>query len=124
MKPVVVHIWSRVWVLGWVAVLIIAWVAFVFLPWWWWIIVLAVGFLGPELYAVTHEPSSTPPLTSILRRYVPSYIAFPLLGFLVATPIAYLIGGPFIGLTVGVAAALAFWLIEHFTSTYTRRTPR
>ena len=125
MRPVTVHIWARWWVLGWVAILIVSWLAFLFLPWWWWLIVLTVGFLGPELWAVTHEPSATPPLTSILRRYVKSYLAFPMLGFLVAAPVAYLVtGSPFYILFIGVPAALGFWLIEHFSSTYSRRTPR
>ena len=119
MRPVRVFIWHRWWVIGWTVVCIVAWMAFVFLPWWWWLLILAVGFLA-ELYAVTHQPSATPPLTSILRRYIRSYIAFPLLGFLVATPVAYLLAGPFIGLVVGTGVALGFWLIEHFTATYFR----
>jgi len=124
MKPTTVHIWHRWWVLGWSALLVVIVLAVVFLPWWWWLVIAAVGFLGPELWAVTHEPSSTPPLTSILRRYVPSWVAFPLLGSLVGGIVAFWIAGPFIGLMIGLAAGLGFWLIEHFTSTYSRRTPR
>lgn len=113
-------IWHRWWVWGWVGVLIVAWMAFIWLPWWWWLIVLVVGFLGPEIYAVIREPSATPPLTSILRRYVRSYIAFPLLGILVVTPVVYILAGPWYALWAAFAAGVGFWLIEHFTSTYFR----
>lgn len=121
MKPVQAFIWHRWWVYGWTFLLFLIIVAAIVLPWWWWLIIAAVGFLAPEIYAVINEPSAAPPLTSILRRYLPSYAAFPLLGYTVGFVTTVLITErAFLALVIGLAAALGFWLIEHFASTYFR----
>jgi hypothetical protein len=124
MRPVTVHIWWRPWVYGWTALLVVVVLSVVFLPWWWWVIVMAAGFGIPEGIAIWRQPSSTPPLTSIIRRYAPPWAAYGVFGYLVAGIPAYLIAGPFYGLVIGFAAGLGFWWIEHIGSTFERPTPR
>jgi hypothetical protein len=124
MEPVTVHIWHRWWVWGWAALMVVVTLAVVFLPWWWWLIIMAAGFGIPEAWAIWHQPSATPPLTSIIRRYLPSYITYPLFGFLIGGIPAYLIAGPVYAVIIGAAAGFGFWWLEHFGSTFAHRTPR
>lgn len=123
-RPVTVHIWYRWWVIGWTVLLVVTTLAVFLLPWWWWLIIMALGFGIPEAWAIWHQPSSTPPLTSIIRRYLPSWAAYGLFGYLIGGIPAFLIAGPGYGVLIGFVVGFAFWWLEHFGSTYSRRTPR
>jgi hypothetical protein len=98
--------------------LILTVISVIWLQWYSWIPLALVTFLGPEVYAVLKEPSGTPPLTSIIRRYVKSWASFLLFGFLIFGIPTYWAWGPTSGLACGVVGGLAFWWLEHFTSTH------
>lgn len=123
-KPIKVHIWHKWWVWGWICLLVSGLVALMLLPWWA-VFYAAACFLGPEIWAIKHEPSATPPLTSILRRYVVSWLAFPIIGYMVGICIgAVLYDRDWQEQLFAVGFGVIMWCVEHFINTHFKQVKR
>lgn len=118
MRPVRAFIWHRWWVWGWPITLAFTVAVASVLEWYWWVPLAIVTFVAPELYAIAREPSATPPLTSIIRRYVPAWAAFPVLagctGFVTT---ALLNDSAGLSIAVFSSSFIVGWGIEHFMTT-------
>lgn len=118
MRPVRAFIWAKWWVIGWPILLVVQVALAAWLEWWWWVPLAIVTFLAPEIYAVARQPSATPPLTSIIRRYVPAWAAFPILagatGFVTTALVTDRAG---LSIAIFLGSAVAGWGIEHFMTT-------
>jgi hypothetical protein len=114
--------WSKPWLLMWVvnsAVLIVSAFFVDVGPW----TGMAVGlFLLPEAVSLIKKDDGLPPLTHVIRHFLPNYLAFPLIyGALGGA------GAKWLGFErpAGIAALMALlgWLTDHFTLTYGQPDP-
>jgi hypothetical protein len=105
-----------VWLWGVVAVVLIVSVWFR-TPFMIWSIATALVFGGMEAYALTHEEQGFPPLTQVIREYVPRWLAFTLVygcaGMAAAT---WFRVGDRVGLAVLVG--LVGWFTAHFDTAF------
>lgn len=116
--------WNRWWLAMWgvVSIGLLA-AALAGLPFWpWWLLAAAIGFGVPELVSVLKEDDSLPPLTHTIRHFVPNWVAFPLIYFLLGT-----IGARWLEFPrpfhLGALFGLLGWLTDHFAVTYTKPDP-
>jgi hypothetical protein len=84
-----------------------------------------VLFLLPELISIRKRDDALPPLTHMIRGYLPDDLVFPAMYFLVGS-----LGGTWFGfplkhfLGLGLIAAILGWLTIHFTMAYVGPNPR
>ncbi len=82
-------------------------------------------FLLPELISVRKGDDALPPLTHMIRGYLPDDLVFPAMYLLVGS-----LGGRWFGFSftryagLGVIAAILGWLTIHFTMAYMGPNPR
>jgi hypothetical protein len=84
-----------------------------------------VLFLVPELLSIKTPNDAFPPLTHMIRGYVPDDAAFPAIYILIGS-----LGGRWFGLPstrivgLGFVVAMLGWLTIHFTMSYLNPNPR
>jgi hypothetical protein len=90
-----------------------------------WSMLAAVLFGVPEAIGLMRHRDSLPPLTYVIQRYVPRWLAFPLLRGLLWAGAAWWMGlRPEVCLAVGVTGAADGWISNHFDVTYDARPPQ
>lgn len=115
--------WNRWWLIIWfVSSTTLLTLAF-FLPFWpWWLLAAAIGFGIPEGISLLERTDSLPPLTHTIRHFLPDWLAFPLIYFLLGT-----IGATWLGfprpLHLGGLFGLLGWLTDHFSVTHAHPDP-
>lgn len=107
------------WVAMWVAVSAYLLVSLFLLPFEVWSLHALLGFGVPELVGISVKRDPFPPLTYVVRRYVPRWLTFTLVyGFFGAA------GANWFGfrhpVRMGLLFALLGWASNHFTVTYDR----
>jgi len=109
--------WARWWLYLWglVAVGLIA--ATFFIPFYWWAVAAGIGFGVMEGVGLLREGDPYPPLTHVIHRYVPRWVAFPAIyGFTGAA------GSVWLHLSrpgrLGALFALLGWFTTHFDVTF------
>jgi hypothetical protein len=92
-------------------------VAVFLIPFRWWSLAAFVVFGSFEFVGIHTSRDDLPPLTQIIRRYLPAWVAFALLYGLVGMCGAFWfqVAHP---VRVGALFGLVGWLDEHFSSTY------
>jgi hypothetical protein len=110
-------VWSRAWVLLFAAVSALLLLAIPFLTFKQWSIAAALGFGLLESVGLLRHRDRLPPLTFIVRRYVPEWLTFVIAGFFVGVAGGYWFdfAHPF---RLGGLLALYSWVVEHFVVTY------
>jgi hypothetical protein len=107
------------WVLLWVLVSTGLLCAIPLLTFRQWTFAAALGFGVPELVGIARRGDSLPPLTYVIRRYLPRWLVFPLVrGALWAATAYWLSASPTTLVGVGAAGALDGWLSNHFDVTF------
>jgi hypothetical protein len=114
--------WALWFVALWGAVAVGLIVSLFFLPFrtWSWIAGVAFGSMEGIGLRGSHDP--LPPLTQLIRRYVPRYLAFPAIYGLVGAAGAYWFRLPR-PQWIGALFAVLGWLSDHFTTTYSNPPP-
>ncbi|HEV8420529.1 MAG TPA: hypothetical protein VGR13_04165 [Actinomycetota bacterium] len=108
--------WDRRFVWLWGAMAVLLAVAVPFLTFRQWSITAAGGFGLPEAVGVFRRGDRLPPLTFVIRRYVPRWAAFPVInGALFAAAAYWMDRSP---AAYGALGALQGWLLNHFDVTY------
>jgi hypothetical protein len=106
--------WSTWWIVAWIAVAVVL-VAGVFfaVPFWSWLPAAIVLFGGMEGYGLVHPDDPYPPLTDVIREYLPRWLAFLLIyagvGFAAGTWLHYAHR-----YELALLGALLGWLTAHF----------
>lgn len=109
--------WAKPWVAMWAVFTAALLGAAFFLPFAYWAGATVVLFGVPEFIGVRHRGDRFPPLTYVVRRYVPRWVVDTVVwGFAGAA------GGSWFGFAhpwrVGALFALVGWLTNHFDVTY------
>jgi len=109
--------WSPAWVAMWILFSIALVSAAFLVPFWSWLTLAGLLFGIPEAIGLLKHKDSLPPLTFVVRRYIPRYIWFPLMYGAFGGIFAFWLG---IAHPTRWAAmwALLGWLTDHFTVTY------
>lgn len=68
--------WARWWIWLWGVVAVTLLVLAFFLPFKWWALAAAVGFGALEAFGLLRANDAYPPLTQVIRKYVPRWAAF------------------------------------------------
>lgn len=110
--------WWYVWL--WAGVVIGLAVGFFFFSFRVWSLAAAVGFGVPEAFGVFRKGDSLPPLTYVVRRYCPRWLALTLIDGLVFGAGAYWLGIPHPERLL-VLGGLLGWLNNHFDVAYEER---
>lgn len=110
-------VWSRWFVFMWGAIAAVLIVSAFLLPFRWWAAVAAVGFGVPEWIGVRKHDDRFPPLTSVIRRYVPRWFAIPVMSGLIGACAAVWFGFPRPA-ALGAVLVLYAWILVHFDVTY------
>jgi hypothetical protein len=105
--------WARWWIYPW-ALVAMALVGLVFvLSFRWWVVAATAGFGTMETLGLVRRDDAYPPLTHVIRDYVPRWLAFPVIyGFTGAAGAEWLGFGRVIEL--GALFALLGWFTTHF----------
>jgi hypothetical protein len=103
--------WARWWLYLWGVVAVALLVLVFFLPFGWWAGAAAVGFGTLEGIGLWRADDAYPPLTHVIRRYVPRWAAFT--GIYAFTGAA---GGTWLGLSRPERLAALFGLLGWFTT--------
>jgi hypothetical protein len=112
--------WSPWFVTLWIIAILSSTIAF----WVWstraWAALTGVEFMTLEIIGLLKSGDGKPPLTYIMRRYVPRWLAFPLLYFLIGSQI---ITAVLAGEVLIASSLVGFlgWTTSHFDITYTAR---
>ena len=115
--------WNKAWLLMWL-LFSVALVALAFLVPFWptWLLSAIPLFAVPELISVVRQDDSLPPLTHTIRHFLPNWVAFPLIYFLLGT-----IGAQWLGferpIHLGGLFGLLGWLTNHLSVAYSRPDP-
>jgi hypothetical protein len=122
MKHETIH-WALWFVILWVFVVISVLVLMLFLPFRMWSIVATLAFGTMEVVGLVREQDAFPPLTWVIRRYLPRWLAFAAIYAAVGGAGAYWFR---VSRAERVAAlfALLGWLTAHFDQTYDGELPR
>jgi hypothetical protein len=112
--------WARWWLWLWGAVSVTLLVLAFFLPFGWWAFAAAVGFGSLEAFGLWRADDAYPPLTHVVRRYVPRWAAFTAI-----YAYAGAAGGTWLRLAHPEKLALLFailgYLTTHFDVTFDQR---
>ena len=110
--------WSRVWVLMWALSSAGLLTAVFFVSFWpTWLVLTLLFFAVPEAVGVHASGDAFPPLTHVIRHFLPNYVAFPLIYGLFGAVAAKWLGFPR-PMPVGALFAVLGWLTDHFQATY------
>lgn len=109
--------WSPAWIAMWVINSIILVGAAFLLPFWQWLSLAAFLFAIPEILSIRKRKDRWPPLTFVIRRYLPRWFWFPLMYGTFGAVSAYWFGAKH-PLRMGALFAVMGWLTNHFTVTY------
>ena len=116
--------WSGLWLLMWAVTSPTVVVGAFYLRPSKWLPLMIVGFLIPEVISVAKKKDGLPPLTHVIRHFMPDWFAFPLIYFGVGSVGAnWLYPEGHVARDVGCLFALLGWLTDHFTVTYARPDP-
>jgi hypothetical protein len=109
--------WARWWLWLWGVVAVSLLVLVFLLPFRWWAIGAAVGFGTLEGIGLARTDDAYPPLTHVIRRYVPRSVAFTAIyGFMGgAGSVWFEIRRPW---RLALFAALLGWFTTHFDVTF------
>jgi hypothetical protein len=115
--PVTEVRWARWWVWLWgsvaITLLVLLWV----IPFKWWGLLAGIGFGTMEGIGLLRDDDAYPPLTHVIRRYVPRWLAFTLIYGILGGA-----GGHWFHLPnatgVGFLFGLLGWLTAHFDATF------
>lgn len=109
--------WARWWLYLWGVVAIGLLVALFFVPFRWWVIAAALGFGIMEGIGLARHGDPYPPLTYVIRAYVPRWVAFATIYAITGAG-----GAVWLGVRrpwrVAAVVALLGWLTSHFDVTY------
>jgi hypothetical protein len=109
--------WARWWLWLW-GVVALGLIGLIFVwPFKWWALVAVIGFGTMEGVGLVHTNDPYPPLTHVIRRFVPRWIAFTAIyGFTGAAGSVWLrISRP---QKLGTLFALLGWFTTHFDVTF------
>lgn len=109
--------YSRAWVALWVASCAALLALVPALGVWHWLTVALVLFGVPEVIGLLRRDDAFPPLTFVLRRYVPRWLTHTAVSGAWGAVSAYWLGFPR-PWAVGALLALYGWLGDHFDVTY------
>lgn len=115
--------WAPWFVVLWGVVAVTALVLMFFLPFKIWSIAAAVGFGTMEGVGLVREKDAFPPLTFLIRRYLPRWLAFAAIYALVGGAGAYWFRISRAERVAGMFALLG-WLTAHFDLTYDEELPK
>ena len=109
--------WARWWLWLWAAVAVALIALFFVMPLKWWAVAALAGFGTMEGIGLIRPDDPYPPLTHVIRRYVPRWAAFTTIyGFAGGA------GGVWLGFAHPGRSALLFallgWLTSHFDVTF------
>lgn len=94
-----------------------------FVPFWpTWLGLALLLFGAPEAVGVSVKDDAFPPLTHVIRHFLPNFVAFPLIYGLFGAVAAEWLEFPR-PWPVGGLFALLGWLTDHFTLTYSDPDP-
>lgn len=111
------HRWARWWVALWAADVAVLVPAAFLLPFRRWSALAAALFGVPEAIGLARRGDAYPPLTLVIRRYVPRWLCFTALYGLWAGAAAWWLGFPHPA-RLGALFALLGWAHSHFDLTY------
>ena len=111
--------WARWWLWLWgaVAVGLIVLALTPVLSFKWWAVAALIGFGSMEGYGLYRPNDPYPPLTQVIRRYVPRWAAFPAIYGITAAAGAVWLEFPQPA-RLGLLFALVGWLTTHFETTF------
>lgn len=117
--------WSRLWLAMWLIFTgVLVYLAFNVPFWPHWVLASIPLFLAPEMLSIWRKNDSFPPLTHTIRHFLPNWVAFPLIYFLLGSVGARALGFDFPrNLHVGGLFGLLGWLTDHFSVTYAEPDP-
>lgn len=111
------NLWSPIWLVMWVVIVVfLATLAFI-ASFSVWALTATVVFGIPELFAISKHGDSYPPLTHILRHYLPKWLTYTSLFAYIGTLGAYWFGAKH-PTRMGALIGLVGWLIAHFDTVY------
>lgn len=109
--------WSRWWVRAW-GVMALALIALIFVVrWYFWVPLAALGFGGMEAIGLRRNADALPPLTQVIRRYLPRWAAFTGLFAAFAAGASWWLGYNH-PIRAGLLGGLLGWLVAHFDDTF------
>lgn len=111
--------WNRWWLALWATtVAVIVPLAFL-VPFRRWSLLAAALFGLPEAVGLLRHRDSLPPLTFVIRRYMPRWLTFTVMDGLLFAAGAWWLGfGATFSLKLGALGALMGWANNHFDVTY------
>jgi ABC-type Fe3+ transport system permease subunit len=109
--------WARWWLWLWGAVAVGLIVLFFVVPLKWWAVAAFAGFGIMEGIGLIRPTDPYPPLTHIIRRYVPRWVAFTAIYGFAGGAGAVWLGFPHPG-RLALLLALLGWLTSHFDVTF------
>lgn len=75
--------WNKLWLLMWFASpVVLVYLAFIFPFWPRWVVATIPLFFAPEIIRILKKSDSLPPLTHTIRHFLPNWLAFPFIYFL------------------------------------------
>jgi hypothetical protein len=109
--------WSTVWLWGWGVVAVALIVSIQFVAFKWWAFATLVGFGAMEGVGLLRPHDPYPPLTQVIREYVPRWVAFSLIYGIVGGAGAtwFKVRHP---LRVALLVGLLGWFTAHFDVTF------
>lgn len=114
--------WNRWWLVMWVLVSAALIVSAFVVSFHQWAAAVVAGFGIPEAISLLKRDDAFPPLTHTIRHFLPSWLAFSFIYFLLGS-----VGATWLGFArpfrLGALFALLGWLTEHFSATYAHPDP-
>ena len=110
-------VWNRWWILMWIVVAAIILTSAFFVSFGTLSLMILFGFGIPEAIGIYKKKDSLPPLTYVIRRYIPRWLTFTAMGAYVGAFGAYWFGFKHIW-RWPLFMGLIFWTINHFIVTY------
>ena len=109
--------WNRLWVLMWAFFSVGLLTVVFYVSFWPWLVLALLFFGVPEAIGIRARGDALPPLTHVIRHFLPNYVAFPLIyglfGAIAARWMEFPRPWP-----LGALLALLGWLTDHFQVTY------
>ncbi len=111
--------WARWWVYMWFVNAIALTVLVFVLPFRLWTVAAIVGFGIPEAVGIHRKKDPFPPLTHVMRRYLPRWIAYTLVYGFWGGVVSYWLGFAHPERLAALTGLLG-WLDQHFEEVYDR----